>query len=45
MPMGVVENLVVQVGKFIIPAIFVILEIGYTKDVPLILSHPFLETT
>ncbi|GJR05754.1 reverse transcriptase domain-containing protein [Tanacetum coccineum] len=43
-PMGVVENMLVQVGKFMFPIDFVILQMEEDDRVPLILGRPFLHT-
>ncbi|GJR70723.1 reverse transcriptase domain-containing protein [Tanacetum coccineum] len=43
-PMGVAENMLVQVGKFVFPVDFVILQIEEDDKVPLILGRPFLHT-
>ncbi|CAN0898822.1 Retrovirus-related Pol polyprotein from transposon 17.6 [Linum grandiflorum] len=43
-PKGVIENILVKVGKFIFPADFVILEMEEDREVPLILGRPFLAT-
>ncbi|CAL1383125.1 unnamed protein product [Linum trigynum] len=43
-PKGVVEHVLVKVGKFIFPADFVILEMEEDREVPLILGKPFLAT-
>ncbi|GJT75673.1 reverse transcriptase domain-containing protein [Tanacetum coccineum] len=40
----IVENMLVEVGKFTFPADFVILEIEEDSKVPLILGRPFLHT-
>ncbi|GKE87052.1 reverse transcriptase domain-containing protein, partial [Tanacetum coccineum] len=42
--MGVSENMLVQVGKFVFPIDFVILEIEEDNKVHLILGRPFLHT-
>ncbi|GJV05437.1 reverse transcriptase domain-containing protein [Tanacetum coccineum] len=42
--MGIVENMLVQVGKFIFPVDFVILQMEVDDKVPLILGRPFLHT-
>ncbi|XP_016178269.1 uncharacterized protein LOC107620651 [Arachis ipaensis] len=44
-PEGVIENLLVRVGKFIFPANFVILDLGEEENNSLILGRPFLATT
>ncbi|GJV33855.1 reverse transcriptase domain-containing protein [Tanacetum coccineum] len=43
--MGVAENMLVQVGKFVFPVDFVILQMEEDDKVPLILGRPFLHTT
>ncbi|GJQ90795.1 reverse transcriptase domain-containing protein [Tanacetum coccineum] len=43
-PMGVVENMLIQVGKFVFPVDFVILQLEEDDRVPLILGRPFLHT-
>ncbi|GJZ11243.1 reverse transcriptase domain-containing protein [Tanacetum coccineum] len=43
-PMGVVKNMLVQVGKFVFPVHFVILQIEEYDRVPLILGRSFLHT-
>ncbi|KAI3784146.1 hypothetical protein L1987_43240 [Smallanthus sonchifolius] len=43
-PIGVVENLLVKVDKFVFPADFMVLEMGPDYSVPLILGRPFLAT-
>ncbi|XP_021996097.1 uncharacterized protein LOC110893291 [Helianthus annuus] len=43
-PQGVIENLLVQVGEFIFPADFVILDMEEDTEIPLILGRPFLVT-
>ncbi|GJS35571.1 reverse transcriptase domain-containing protein [Tanacetum coccineum] len=44
-PVGITENMLVEVGKFTFPADFVILEMEEDSKVPLILGRPFLHTT
>ncbi|GKA28513.1 reverse transcriptase domain-containing protein [Tanacetum coccineum] len=44
-PVGIAENMLVEVGKFTFPVDFVILEIEEDNKVPLILGQPFLHTT
>ncbi|GJR01814.1 reverse transcriptase domain-containing protein [Tanacetum coccineum] len=44
-PVGIAENMLVEVGKFTFPADFVILEMEEDGKVPLILGRPFLHTT
>ncbi|GKA51192.1 reverse transcriptase domain-containing protein [Tanacetum coccineum] len=43
-PIGVCENLLVKVGKFIFPVDFVVLEMDKDELVPIILGWPFLST-
>ncbi|GKE60674.1 reverse transcriptase domain-containing protein [Tanacetum coccineum] len=43
-PMGIVENMLVQVRKFVFPADFIILQMEEDDKVPLILGRPFLHT-
>ncbi|CAL1353778.1 unnamed protein product [Linum trigynum] len=44
-PRGIVEDMLVQVGKFCYPTDFVILDISEDSDMPLILGRPLLATT
>ncbi|GKC49196.1 reverse transcriptase domain-containing protein [Tanacetum coccineum] len=43
-PVGIVKNMLVEVGKFTFPVDFVILEMEEDIKVPLILGKPFLHT-
>ncbi|GKC16008.1 retrovirus-related pol polyprotein from transposon TNT 1-94 [Tanacetum coccineum] len=43
-PRGIAENVLVRIGKFILPIDFIILDIPEDDDVPLILGRPFLST-
>ncbi|GJS54782.1 reverse transcriptase domain-containing protein [Tanacetum coccineum] len=43
-PVGIAENMLVEVGKFTFPTDFVILEMEKYSKVPLILGRPFLHT-
>ncbi|GJT74005.1 reverse transcriptase domain-containing protein [Tanacetum coccineum] len=43
-PVGIAENMLVEVGKFTFPADFIILEMEEDSKVPLILGRPFLRT-
>ncbi|GJV44188.1 reverse transcriptase domain-containing protein [Tanacetum coccineum] len=43
-PVGKTENMLIEVGKFIFPADFVILKMEEDSKVPLILGRPFLHT-
>ena len=41
---GVIEDLLVKVGKFIFPADFIVLDMEEDKEIPIILGRPFLAT-
>ncbi|XP_019226461.1 PREDICTED: uncharacterized protein LOC109207916 [Nicotiana attenuata] len=43
-PVGIVDNVLVKVGKFHLPADFVILDCAVDKEIPIILGRPFLAT-
>ena len=43
-PMGVVEDVLIRVGKFIFPVDFVVLHMTEDTSVPIILGRPFLAT-
>ena len=43
-PWGVIEDVLVKVGKFIFPADFVVMNMKEDLEVPLILGRPFLAT-
>ena len=43
-PRGIIENVLVKVGKFVLPADFVILDMEEDDSVPIILGRPFLAT-
>ncbi|XP_076904960.1 uncharacterized protein LOC143560564 [Bidens hawaiensis] len=43
-PRGIVENMLVRIGKFIFPVDFVILDMNEDDSVPLILGRPLLAT-
>ncbi|GJY66017.1 reverse transcriptase domain-containing protein [Tanacetum coccineum] len=43
-PVGIAENMLVEVGKFTFPADFVILEMEEDNKVLFILGRPFLDT-
>ena len=43
-PRGIIENVLVKVGKFIFPTNFVILDMEEDDTVPIILGRPFLST-
>ncbi|XP_070025873.1 uncharacterized protein LOC142182029 [Nicotiana tabacum] len=44
-PEGVIEDVLVQVGSFIFPAYFIILDYEPDQEVPFILGRPFLATS
>ena len=41
---GILEDVLIKVGKFIFPVDFVVIDIKEDKQVPLLLSRPFLAT-
>ncbi|XP_074298180.1 uncharacterized protein LOC141629003 [Silene latifolia] len=43
-PLGILEDVPVQVGKFFIPVDFIVLDIGEDSQIPIILGRPFLHT-
>ncbi|XP_075076745.1 uncharacterized protein LOC142163369 [Nicotiana tabacum] len=43
-PVGIVDDVLVKVGKFHLPADFVILDCAVDKEIPIILGRPFLAT-
>ncbi|XP_070025042.1 uncharacterized protein [Nicotiana sylvestris] len=43
-PVGIVDDVLVNVGKFHLPADFVILDCAVDKEIPIILGRPFLAT-
>ncbi|XP_070013463.1 uncharacterized protein [Nicotiana sylvestris] len=43
-PLGIIDNVLVRVDKFILPADFVILDCEVDYEVPIILGRPFLTT-
>ena len=43
-PEGIIEDVLVKVGKFIFPVDFIILDMEEDSQVPLLLGRPFLET-
>ncbi|XP_061358014.1 uncharacterized protein LOC133302273 [Gastrolobium bilobum] len=43
-PDGVIEDVLVKIGKFIFPANFVILDMEEDAEIPLLLGRPFLAT-
>lgn len=44
-PHGIIEDLLVKVGKFIFPVDFVVLNMKENDNLPIILGRPFLSTT
>ena len=43
-PEGIIENVLVKVGKFVFPVDFIILDIEQDSQIPLLLGRPFLAT-
>nr|XP_009784508.1 PREDICTED: uncharacterized protein LOC104232927 [Nicotiana sylvestris] len=43
-PVGIVNYVIVKIGKFHLPADFVILDCAVDKEIPIILGRPFLAT-
>ncbi|XP_075085019.1 uncharacterized protein LOC142168257 [Nicotiana tabacum] len=43
-PMEIVDDVLMKVGKFLLPADFVIMDCAIDKDIPIILGRPFLDT-
>ena len=43
-PEGIMEDVLIKVGKFIFPVDFVVIDIEEDKQVPLLLGRPFLAT-
>ncbi|XP_075099478.1 uncharacterized protein LOC142176249 [Nicotiana tabacum] len=43
-PTGILDDVLVQVGKFVFPADFVILDCQEDEEIPIILRRPFLAT-
>ena len=41
---GILEDVLIKIGKFIFPVDFVVMNIEEEKQVPLLLGRPFLET-
>ena len=44
-PRGIIEDVLVKVGKFIFPADFIVLDMEEDKEIPIILGRPFLATS
>ncbi|XP_019224281.1 PREDICTED: uncharacterized protein LOC109205970 [Nicotiana attenuata] len=43
-PVGIVDDVIVKVGEFHLPADFIILDCAVDKEIPIILGRPFLAT-
>ena len=43
-PEGILEDVLIKVGKFVFPVDFVVINMEEDKQVPLLLGRPFLET-
>nr|XP_009789488.1 PREDICTED: uncharacterized protein LOC104237104 [Nicotiana sylvestris] len=43
-PTGILDDVLVQVGKFVFPANFVILDYQVDEEIPIILGRPYLAT-
>ena len=43
-PEGILEDVLIKVGKFIFPMDFVVIDIEEDKQVPLLLGRPLLTT-
>nr|XP_016507319.1 PREDICTED: uncharacterized protein LOC107825007 [Nicotiana tabacum] len=43
-PVGIVDDVLVKVGKFLLPTDFLILDCAIDKEIPIILGRPFLAT-
>ncbi|XP_070014433.1 uncharacterized protein [Nicotiana sylvestris] len=43
-PFGILDDVLIQVGKFVFPADFVILDCKVDEEIPIILERPFLAT-
>ncbi|XP_070013985.1 uncharacterized protein [Nicotiana sylvestris] len=43
-PSGILDDVLIQVGKFVFPADFVILDCRVDEEIPIILGRPFLAT-
>ncbi|CAN6585954.1 unnamed protein product [Malus baccata var. baccata] len=44
-PLGILEDVIIKVDKFYLPADFIVLDMEEDKEVPLILGRPFMATT
>ena len=43
-PEGILEDVLIKVGKFVFPVDFVVINIEENKQIPMLLGRPFLET-
>ena len=43
-PLGIIKNVPTKVGKFVIPADFVVLEMEAYLEIPILLGRPFFMT-
>ncbi|KAM1579695.1 hypothetical protein ACFX1Z_041107 [Malus domestica] len=43
-PLGILEDMIIKVDKFYLPADFIVLDMEEDKEVPLILGRPFMAT-
>ena len=43
-PLGILENVPTKVGKFVIPADFIVLEMEEDLEIPILFGRPFLRT-
>ena len=43
-PEGILEDVLIKVGKFIFPVDFVVIDMEEDKQIPLLLGRPFLAT-
>ena len=41
-PLGIIENVPTKVGKFVIPADFIVLEMEEYFEIPILFRRPFL---
>ena len=44
-PLGILENMPTKVGKFVIPADFIVLEMEEDLKIPILFGKPFLRTS
>ena len=43
-PLGILENVPTKVGKFVIPADFIVLEMEEDLEIPIVFGRPFFMT-